>query len=269
MPTFTLTPDLRLLNRYLTDSTEEAFDIENLNYEHQPIQIELDWSVFEDEAAFDDRFRKLLNERQLLKHYDNLLYIVLYVYDFVWKEIEIAYEQYDSLKRAKELAKLILLLKNTRLGKLSPISFKSFNDSAKTDDPILNDWISDTLIKALEAKQFPTSSFGTIVLEMLNNEGQPFDEEPVDLDKVKTYAKKRLINPKNRVKKASVTIASVVLIYLNNETELQSSDDTAFSKAQLDFLFDLLQLLKLVDESTIGSNNTDYMRTLLMNYLSQ
>jgi hypothetical protein len=267
MPTFILTPNQRILSRYLTNATDAEFDAEYPDYIPQSTENIVEWSVFDNEVAFEKDFKELLAKYNLIEHYDNLLYLTLYTFDSAWQGIQWAYDDYQSKKRARELAKLLLLLKQTAPGKLCGIGFSSLMDTAKTTDPLLNDWISKTLENAIESKSFPIGAFGDNVLQMLTDKHNPLEPEPANIDKLKRYASKRLVNPKNQITKGKATICLSIYHYLQGETNLKASENTIFSDAQLNFLFKLLQLLKQVDEQNIDSEPKDYMRTLLMNYL--
>jgi hypothetical protein len=102
---------------------------------------------------------------------------------------------------------------------------------------------------------------------MLTSKGNPFQNEPIDIERIKQYANLKLVNPKNRLKKGMATISFAVYSYLEGETELKASEGVSFSDRQLNFLFELLELLKQVNRLEIDSDAKDYMRTLLMNFL--
>jgi len=265
MPTFTITPNLRTLNRYLTSATDAHWKAEQPDYVPEPIINVLEWEIFNDEAAFEKSFKELLTKYNLIDHYNNLLYLTLYIYDQVWQSIQIAYDDYSSKKRTRELAQLLLMLKGTKKGKLDQIMFKSLTDTAKTTDSLLNDWISGTLIEALEQKKFPIGGFGATVLEMLSDEEHPLKPDTVNEAKLQQYAKMRLIHPKNRINKAKVSISLLVYSYLEGETQLKAEGEASFSDVQLNFFFELLELLKQVDRNNMKSLPKDYMRTLIFN----
>lgn len=269
MPTFTLTPNLRTLNRYLTYTTNAHWDAEQPNYMPEPIVSILEWEIFNDEVAFENRFKELLTKHHLINHYDNIFYLTLYIYDQVWQGIQIAYDDYSSKKRARELAQLLLMLKGTKEGRLDQIVFKSLTDTAKTTDSLLNDWVSITLIEALEHKQFAIGGFGSTVLDMLSDKEHPLKPEPANEAKLKQYAKMRLIHPKNRINKGKVTICLMLYSYLEGETHMKADGEAVFSDAQLNFFFALLELLKQVDRNHIESEPKDYMRTLIMNVVKE
>lgn len=269
MPKYTATPNLRILNRYLTYTTDVDFDYTNPSYQPVPVTLEIDWDVLEDDKAFCEGFSALLTKFQLVNHQDNLLYLTLHIYDLVWQGIQLAYDAYEPKRRARELAQLILLLKTTKRGKLDAISFKSLTQTVKVTDHHLNDWISTTLIAALEEKSFKVGEFGVSIMEMLTDKGGPFDTEPLNLDKVKKYATMRLVNPKNRIRKGMVSIALMVQSYLQGETQLQADNPSGLSDDQLKFLFELLELLQMVKSIEIDSEPKDYLRTAIQNFLSK
>lgn len=266
MPTFIISPDFRVINKYLF--LTEDFEADYPDYEIQPVENYLEWEVFNDEVAFTQAFKELISKYRLLEHTDNLLYLTLYSYDDAWQGIQHAYEDYQSKKRARELAQLLLLLKQTGSGKLINTKYSSLTDTVKTIDNLLNDWISKTIINAIEHKQFPIGAFGDTVLQMLDN-GNPLAFEELNLDKLKTYANKRLINPKNTFNKAKATIALIVYSYLEGETKLRSAPGTDVSDKQLKFFFELLELLQMVSEEEVDSEPQDYMRTLINNYINK
>jgi hypothetical protein len=267
MSTFTVTPNLRTLNRYLTSSTDEEFDHANPGFQLKAMLIESEWSVFKD-TTFTKRFTELLEKFQLLSHYDNLLYLTLHIYDQIWSGIQLAYDLYEQKKRARELAQLILTLKETKEGKLDLVTFKSLTHTSKVTDSKVNDWISVTLIKALEEKLFKVGEFGVSILEMLTDKEGPFDFEPVNLHKLKKYATMRLVNPKNRIRKGMVSITLVIHSYLQEETNLQANNKSGISDEQLIFLFELLELLQMISSIEIDSEPKDYLRTTIQNYVN-
>lgn len=269
MAIYKLTPNEREIYVYLSPENIQEFDSVNPNYQPSSLNIELDWAVFQDEEAFTIAFKHLLSKYGLEHHYDNLLYLTLTRFDDIWAQIQWAHEDYASKKRARELAQLLLVLQETPAVKLGTIAFKALTADAKVNDPILMEWICKTLLKAIAGKQYPIGQFGDAVHTILGGQ-QPINEaNDIDDDLLREVLKKRLINPKNTIRKGQADLCLVVYGYLQSGTQLKAESDNNFSDAQLNFLFDLLVLLKQINPDTITTEPKDYMRTFLMNFLKE
>jgi len=266
MATYHLTPDKRGISIALNYNSIEEFDAEYPGYEVELLTNTVEWSPFDNEEEFEANFKTLLANYQIEDHYDNLMYVVLSVFDAVFTGIQHAHDDYNSKKRARELAQLLLLLKPTQTYKTNSIAFKTPTSDAKINDPILIHWITESLINSIRKFQYSPTQFGDTTHFMLNPSGQ-FNDQELDYSVLKEMADKRLINPKNTVKRGHFTICYTVYKYLELATTLTASKGTQFSDTQLTFLFELLQLLKQVHIETITSEPKDYMSSLMYNFI--
>jgi hypothetical protein len=267
MVTFMLSPDFSVLNRYLTSTSDVDFDTANPNYQIAQMEYPFEWGVITNAAEFSSAFKDLLSKHAIEGHYDNLLYLVLHRFDVEWTVIQHFYDDYESKKRARQLAQLLILLKETKPGKLNNVTFKPYMGTAKVDDTILNQWISDTLIKAIEQKQYPFGQFGLAVMQMLTGDKGTLTPEAIDTDRLKIVINKRLVHPKNKIRKGQFNLCIFILSYLDGETTFRAEEGVMFSDAQLIFLFELLVLLKQVDENDFESEPKDFMRALMSNFI--
>jgi len=264
MATYNLTVDASKVNHYLSLNGDGFQGKDN---ELEQVSIPLDWLIFQDEDQFKKEFATLLTKYGLLDHYQDLLCITLCSFDKVWTEIQHHYDNYDSQHRARELAQLLLFLKETPSHKLDIVTFKSHKGGAKITDLNLANWISETLIEAIEKGKFPLGKFGINVMQMLSDQLPPNENKPIDLDKLSIVKNKRIENWKKHIKSGRFIICLPVYLYLQHETELKAAQGVNFSDAQLNFLFDLLQLLKQIDADKIDSLPKDYMRSGMINLL--
>jgi hypothetical protein len=229
MPTFTISPNERAISVLLNNISESEFNRSNPDYEVKPLELTLEWSVFKDELQIEAKFKTILAKYGVEKHFDNLLYIVLTTFDDIWTNIQQAYDDYESKKRARELAQLLLLLEPSSTFKPNGITFKTPTSDAKISDPTLIKWITETLSNSINNHTYSPGQFGLTTFSMLNPSGQ-FNRQGLDYDRLRDVAKKRLINPKNSIKKGQFQLCFKVYAYLESETTFKSSTDTLFSR---------------------------------------
>jgi hypothetical protein len=191
----------------------------------------------------------------------------LSLFDDIYARIQHTYDDYESKKRARELAKLLLQLIPNSPFKPTAVTFKAsqLEYDAKITDPILNQWIRQTLHSAITTGQFPLRQFGDSVISMIGY--NPTSDEPVtlDIDRLKAILKQRLIHPKNLIRKGNYQLAKAINTYLQQGTTLKATEGVDFSDEQLSFLFDLLALFKQVNVDEIASERKDFMGTLMRN----
>jgi hypothetical protein len=276
MPTFILTPNLRILNRYLTKTTDEDFDRVNPNYLPISIEVKSEWKVFENETKFSVAFQDILADFNLVDHYDNLLCLTINSYDQVWEYVERVYQNYLSTLRAREIGKLISLFNSLNFGELNEITFKSKTKrldktkSTKTTDPYLNNWIIKTIVTALEQKEFPPRVFGRPVSQLLSSCGKLTELESFDLEKLESIQKERLVSYNNSLNKGYTALCLTILAYLNTETKLSTSGTKhKYKDRQLNLIYKILLLLGQSNDKRIKSLGKDYTRALIENVLKE
>lgn len=263
MAVFNLSVNLIKVHHCLSLNSNELIGPAN---DFKEVELLIEWKVFQDEI-FPTKLKELLAENGLIDHYDNLLYILYNAYHEVWTGIQQHIDNYESQHRARELARMLLLLKDTPRHKLDIVIFKSYKEISKITDTNLTTWISETLIKAIEQGKFPLNMFGINVMEMLSDQLPPQENLPINLDKLEAVKKKQFQNWKKHIKTGKFRICLPIFLYLQNETGLKAAEGINFSDAQLEFLFNLLQLLKQIHIDQIQSKPKDYMRSGMVNLL--
>lgn len=261
MPHFLLFPDFELYLKY-TQSKETVEELsetykDGLQFEVEPYYRNdgKGWRFDEEHIQeVETEFNKLVDKYNLLPHKDTLLLIALMSHKEIIGINDVVEETYIHTKRAKELAQLILTLKGSKVSTHNTISIKTLTENVKlTDDKLVN-WINSLILDSIRNNQIPYNIMGF--------QGQSMQSDEV----LQSMAKQRL--PKFKYLPMLSEFCCKLHPYLVFETDIKP-DNTEFSDNMLNFYFELLVLLDMIDKERIESDHKDYMRSVLVNYMNK
>ncbi|HTD99682.1 MAG TPA: hypothetical protein VK668_10355 [Mucilaginibacter sp.] len=228
--------------------------------------IVIDWYYTEDSVkAIDDGFKAIVNKYALIDHYDNLLFLSLGKI----QEIEaILYElnfQYAQKKRTKELAELLLAFGESSLNQYHGILLKTLTKTAKITDKKIIHWIGTLISEGVKKGNLPLTDFEYSIMDAFYVDSE--NGKDLSIEKLKMEASKTVHAPKKQERSLYADFCFYLYNYLIKETEIKPNSEVLVSDTQLNFYFDLLELFGFIDSSKIGSENKDYLSSLLRNRL--
>jgi len=265
---FHIRPNYKLLNKYGYTSltTKELADLE-VREERLLYETEFNTENVSPED-FLAAFIPLITNYDLIEYIDSILYIVLYEYDKYNAILFHAYETYESKKLSKELAVLLLCLRETPESKLSALKLTTLTSSVKITNKKLVSWIGRLVKQGLENGNFSWGELGEGVYDLMPSDenGISFDA-PLNYTKLSAIASKSIRNPKTLVKRHLALFLHKMWYFLENETNLTTAGESKYTDRQLNFLFKLGEVLGCLNEEDIESEPKDYIRTLFENYI--
>lgn len=260
---FTVNPDFEIIKKYyFKDADEDAFY--GLIADFKDSGCRYDSHIAQDQTEQEkDEFLKdfaaILNKYNLVTHYENLLYISLYLYERYWDTYASWHQYYESEKRAVQLAKLVDFLHSISDDKTIDISFKNGSKKAKLDDKHLSNWIKQVILGAVQQANFPLV-FGDYALNTLKG---------LTPDEFKAISKHKAKNPKADYNSAVARFCLSLYRFINVETVLKASEGSRFSDAQCNFFFEICSLFKMLSPENISSEPKDYTRSILNQYVTK
>lgn len=262
MPHFLLFPDYELFVKYnqVTETVEELIETykDGFVFEVEPYRRNdgKGWR-FDDEhiQEVETEFNKLVVKYNLLPHKDTLLLIALRSHKEIITLNDEVEDAYIHRKRAKELAQLILALKGSRVNTHNSISIKTLTESVKLTDEKLVSWINSLIMDAIDKKKIPYHVMGFQEMLMQSEEA------------LQSMAEQRLT--KFKYKPMLAQFCCKLHVYLVYETDIMPDKTKDFSDNVLNFYFELLVLLDMIDKGRIESDHKDYMRSVLVNYVNK
>jgi hypothetical protein len=262
---FNLRPNYtRIKNYFPWNATPEQ--LQEANPDGYKVEVDF-WDT-------DERFVKIFNTySDILKRYDleewgdDILLLLLLKYKTVEENIYDLELDYANRKRAKELAQLLLLAKQTPTKKYNKLSVASLTDTAKVSDPEIISWISELLVSAIEKEQYPVSLFGLAAVDMYMEDG--VDSKELNIERLKVAATFRITNVSKVIKENQADLCLFLYKYLCDEADMKPDGDQWFSDKLLNFYFDILEMFGYTNRISIESEPKDWTRTFLMNRLKQ
>jgi len=255
---FKLDPDTELLNKH--------------GYEYiMPLEIDSIWKV-EQRLDLERKFKALATEYGLVKHYDTLLYIILLEHNNADIKFYHSHSVYDKHKRIKELAQLLLMFQPDTKHKPDKLQLSSAMENVKLTDQTLINWIGKLINQTIQELNLKPTELGEEVFDFISNKDRSIlsAEQNLNYDKIKQYAAHSVRKPTIRERnKVLAPFLLNVLKFLNKETTLSSPPTIRFTDEQLNFLYNLANLLEWIDDKRVGSEGKDYLGTLLLNHVGK
>jgi hypothetical protein len=242
--------------------TPEQMQVENPT--DYPIVIDW-WDEERDKTVFNS-FQKILSKYDLVEFGDDLLLLLLLKYKFIEERIYDLELDYNNRKRAKDLAKFLLLAKQTPANKYNKIVIATNTDTAKVTDPDIMAWIGQLITENIEKGNYPISLLGLAAIDMFTDRDNPNE---LNIEKLAAAASERIITPGKLFKEQQADFCLFIYKYLVMETGIKPDADKWFSDKLSNFYFDILELFGYVDRLKIESEPKDWTRTFLMNRLKQ
>lgn len=265
MKHFLVRPDFDIVSKYYT--LQDSVELMKVFYaDGYPIVIDCycnskgEWFYTDDHInEVEIGFKAILRKYGLQVHYENLLFLVL---NKKWEIDQVSFaleDEYVVQKRAQELAKLLLAFKDTAENQYQGLQLKTTNSnlSPVVKDKKLISWLGSLLIDAIDQEKEP--------IGLLSLTGDKFLRGTIE--KLKEVANRRIANPNAVRKKYLADFCLNLYPYLVSETNIRPDAKTLVSDNQLNFYFDTLVLLGMLNSDKIHSEPKDYMRTLLKNHL--
>lgn len=253
-------PDYLLLSSYYDLGDVEC--LQTLYAEGHPIVI--DWYDTDKKVdQFLAEFELILKRYDLVSHIDNLLFLIL----GKAKELETAmYElslRYQQNKRVKELAALLLTFIETQPKNYNALLFKTdLEETVKLTDSKLLSWVRNIILDKVVNGALPIVEFGLDFKDVISKDS---DGTELNIAKLNELASMKLVKPGNKLKSLHADFCLYLYQYLVNESNIKAEKDTLLSDKLLLFYFDILVLLKFVDEDRIESDPKDYVGAMLRN----
>jgi len=224
------------------------------------------WQTKEDILRIENGFITICERYDLTALYDDLLLLFLLKYQQINAIVDELEENYKRTLRVKELASLILLVKQTKADKFKSLSIATPFDSVKIHDPALINWISNDIIKTIENKSYLVSLFGLIAEDMLIDKSN--GDYKVTIEKLE-LASKAFIEPSPKINEQKADFCLNAHKFIITESNIKPDPNVWFSDNLLKFYFEVLVLFGYVNESSIGSEPKDYIRSILWQRLKK
>ncbi|HQT23998.1 MAG: hypothetical protein B7X86_14365 [Sphingobacteriales bacterium 17-39-43] len=262
MPHFLLFPDYELFLKYnqSTETVEELTETykDGLQFEVEPYyRNDGNGWRFDEEyiKKVETEFDKLVDTYNLLPQRDTLFLLALISYNKIIALNDTIEQTYLHTKRSKELAQLIRALKGSKVSTHNSVSIKTLTESVILTDQKLVTWINSLIMDAIKENQMP--------FDIMGFQGKSLQSDEV----LQSIAKQRL--PKFKFQPMLVEFCSSLYPFLVQETDIKPDENTMFSDNMLNFYFELLVMLDMIDKEKIGSDHKDYMRSVLVNYMKK
>jgi hypothetical protein len=228
--------------------------------------ITIDWWGEEQDKMIFDGFQAILSKYDLVEYGDDLLLLLLLKYKQIEERVHDLELDYNNRKRAKELAKFLLIAKQTPTNKYNKIVLATNTDTAKVSDQDLVAWISQLITESIEKGNYPISLLGLAAVDMYSDRENPYK---LNIEKLKAAVSERIVTPNKLIKEQQANFCLFIYKYLVTETGIKPNHDKWFSDKLLNLYFDILELFQYVDRLKIESEPKDWARTFLMNRLKQ
>ncbi|MBE9668714.1 hypothetical protein IRJ18_20265 [Mucilaginibacter boryungensis] len=256
---FHLKPNFKVLSKYLQfDSTAESF--EQSYAEGCALEVNT-YTTFETANEVCNAFTELTTSNGLQHHNDDLLFIALTRLIEQQAELDAIVDEHRVALRTKELAGLIVTMQNSLL---SSILIQSGEGSFSLTDPVLRQWVHDSILNNVDKLNINDLNGRP---QYLGNGGEVIQEE---LQRAVRMTIKDLKSVSQALRdKQNTELAFSLLPYLNGETHMKVRKNQNFTDAQLTFLYEMLCCLKLMVPKPFVSNDyqaKDYMRSNIIAY---
>ena len=260
---FIVNPNFEIIRKYYFTNTDSE-EYYNLIADFKKIGCRYDSHIAldqteEEKDEFLKDFTTILNKYNLATHYENLLYISLYLYEKYWDTYASWHQYYDSEKRTVQLAKVVHFLQTISNDKTIDIFFKNGSKKAKVDDKHISNWLKKVILEAVNQANYPLG-FGNYSLNTLQG---------LTPNEFEALSKHKPKNPKVDFNNAVALFCLSLYRFINVETVLKASEGTRFSDAQVNFFFDICSLFKMLSTENISSDPKDYMRSILNQYINK
>ena len=254
-------PNFEVLSKYYTVPLSQE---QQEYHQENGFDIIINWyDTDESVERIKEGFEKITDKYDLSLHYDNLFYLSLLKIQENEAMLDEFYFQYEQKKRTKELANLLLGLAVTPGKELNTILLKTFKETYKVNDNKLIKALSTIIIDGVKQGNLLAGDFEFNIRETF------FDDvdgaKLLSIEKLKIASNMKIESPKRREKAMQADLCFYLYPYLVNETYIKSDQSKLLSDKQLNFYFDLLALFGYIDSETTGSDEKDYMGTLLKN----
>lgn len=264
---FLLKPNYKVLGKYF----KLQHSVKKMNeYYSDGYPVMVDWYYTDEMVAdIEQQFKTILTKYQIQQHYDNLMFIYLQELQRMETVMEAVNTGNLHRKMIKELAQLLLVYETTPESKDIHLSAKTFNNSVKISNQKLSLWIGKLIKETVESGKYLISDLGfetdSLLLDVVDG------KKTLSIEKLKAASKLKLHDAAKEQKRLIAELCFFQLLpYLNGQTTLKKSENTNFSDAQLNFLFDTLVLFDLLPAGNFDKDMDyqpkDFMRNYLMKY---
>ncbi|MHB8208649.1 hypothetical protein [Mucilaginibacter sp.] len=267
---FEIQPNLTLLNKHeYLNLSEEELNAAILKQEKLFVEVDAIYTE-EKRRATEDGFKEILKYYRIEEHYETLLYICLVESNHGEIQFQHKFDAYNRSKFDKELAQLLFINNPDSTFKPNSIKVSSITDTVKITNDKLIAWIGKLINNAIEQGNFnPTELSETIFSFIADDQGSiTSNNQTLNYNRIQQVAEQTTRKPGIRERNRFLApFLFRVLAYLNEETILTTREGVRFSDDQLNFLFEVAELLDWVRAIDINSEPKDYIYTLLMNFL--
>ncbi len=267
MHTFHIQPDFDKLRTNFKHLTDQQFEDQTESYTANGNIVISEIMEEAEGVKVESSFRDLIEKHDLVAHQDNLFYLTILHHEAMEERYQTIHFDYISKKRVKELAELLLLIKETPDHKPINISASTLTDKVSIKDQYLSRWIVKLIAEAVERQELPLGIASTSIEQLFGTDA-PFQNQNLDTDRLRQATNCRIVKPTKATKKLLAKFCLSLHPYLQEHTHLRAEEGITFSDAQLNFYYDFLNIFHLLDIDRITSEPQDYMRSLLRNYLN-
>jgi len=219
----------------------------------------------------DEEYERFYNELLIiLKAYNleehiNELYYIVITLDNQCQDVKyLSEERYNDDKTSKEVAQFLLAVKSYKPNQGFQLVAKSMTDTAAIKNPVVATWMSQLIVDAIEAKNFPFEVFGESILLHLFGEN-PMQEKSISLDRLESASTMKIKKP--TYKDILFRFALHLRTYLNEYTDLKTTGTVILANSHANLFFDIFEMLSYFHRNDIESEPKDYMHALFQNQL--
>jgi hypothetical protein len=207
---------------------------------------------------------EILTRYHLEDHINELYYIVILM-DNQCQEIRYHQETaYNDDKTAKEVAQFLLAFKSAKPNQAFQLVAKSMTDTASIKNPVIAKWMSQLILDAIEAKNFPFEVFGESILLHLFGKN-PMEEKSISMERLESASTMKIKKP--TYSDLLFRFALQIRTYLNEYTDLKTTGTVLLANSHANLFFDIFELFGYFHRNNIESEPKDYIHALFRNQL--
>ncbi|ATP58942.1 hypothetical protein CPT03_21955 [Pedobacter ginsengisoli] len=259
----TLNPDFNKLKDYSPNITDA--DITKVQ-EAGGVPVNLEYMREARYLTVSEGLKTVVETYGIADHYEELLYLILQKNEQIRVRYDAYWQNYNDDLTSREVAKFLLAYKESKPNQHFQLVAKPLTGSVAIKDTAIAKWMCELIYKAIEARDFPLDVFGEKLFYDLF--GDNFASgNPISLDRLKATAQLSPRKPTVRVKRLLVEFCLYIQVYLIKHTNLTTPSDVLLTDAQVNFFFDVLELLGYLDRDDIESEPKDYIHTMIRNHI--
>jgi len=262
---FQLHPDLRLLHRHGYSDFSEA-QLEKAVAKGVGMELEAQYIIHETQSQFEHAFDAIISEYGLTSLRDSILYICLVESESAFFELQHIANTFNSKMLAKELAQLLVCLRDTPESHEIALRLTTPTAAVKLTHRKLITWIEKMITEELSSGHFTYHDLGEEAFRLVSDGKTIKFGEPLNYDNLRDISTKFIRSPNRANKKLLIRWLYNVWKVVKSETPLTSPMNVTYTDRQMNFLFELAEIFGWLDRFSFEAEPKDYMHALFAYY---